>query len=59
MRNLSYENQFSSQLHSNADFTHFNMKDFALELTRLETEAEVTRKWPVGHVAATFSFLAT
>ena len=44
MRNLSYENQFSSQVHSNADFTHFNMKDFALELTRLETEAEATWK---------------
>ena len=32
MRNLSYENQFYSQFHSNVNQTHFHMKGFALRL---------------------------
>ena len=46
MRNLSYENEFYSQVHSNANHTHFHMKDFALELG-LKQRQKATRKWPI------------
>ena len=32
VRNLSHKNQFSSQVHSDANQTHFHMKGFALGL---------------------------
>ena len=32
VRNLSYENKFYSQVHSNANQTYFRMKGFALRL---------------------------
>ena len=47
MRNLSYENQFSSQVHSNANLTHFHMKGFALGLV-LKKRQKATRKWPIS-----------
>ena len=46
MRNLSYENEFYSQVHSNANHTHFHMKDFALGLG-LKQRQKATRKWPI------------
>ena len=46
MRNLSYENEFYSQVHSNANHTHFHMKDFALGLG-LKQRQNATRKWPI------------
>ena len=46
MRNLSYENEFCSQVHSNANHTHFHMKDFALGLG-LKQRQKATRKWPI------------
>ena len=46
MRNLSYENEFHSQVHSNANHTHFHMKDFALGLG-LKQRQKATRKWPI------------
>ena len=46
MRNLSYENEFSSQVHSNANSTHFHMKGFALELV-LKQRQKATQKWPI------------
>ena len=49
VRNRRYENQFSSQAHSNANFTHFHMKDFALGLV-LKQRQEATRKWPIFRV---------
>ena len=47
MRNLSYENEFYSQVHSNANHTHFHMKDFALGLG-LKQRQKATRKWPIN-----------
>ena len=47
MRNLSYENEFYSQVHSNANHTHFHMKDFALGLG-LKQRQKATRKWPIS-----------
>ena len=47
MRNLSYENEFYSQVHSNANHTHFHMKDFALGLG-LKQRQKATRKWPIA-----------
>ena len=46
VRNLSDENQFSSQVHSVANQTHFCMKGFALELV-LKPRQRATRKWPI------------
>ena len=46
MRKLSYENDFYSQVHSNANQTQFHMKGFALGLT-LKERQKVTRKWPI------------
>ena len=46
MQNLSYENEFYSQVHSNANHTHFHMKDFALGLG-LKQRQKATRKWPI------------
>ena len=46
MRNLSYENEFYSQVHSNANHTHFHLKDFALGLG-LKQRQKATRKWPI------------
>ncbi|MCV6577047.1 MAG: hypothetical protein OIF58_15080, partial [Cohaesibacter sp.] len=46
VRNLSYENEFYSQVHSNANHTHFHMKDFALGLG-LKQRQKATRKWPI------------
>ena len=46
MLNLSYENQFSSQVHSDANQTHFHMKGFALGLV-LKQRQKATRKWPI------------
>ena len=47
MRNLSCENEFYSQVHSNANHTHFHMKDFALGLV-LKQRQKRTRKWPIN-----------
>ena len=47
MRNLSYENEFYSQVHSNVNHTHFHMKDFALGLG-LKQRQKATRKWPIA-----------
>ena len=44
VRNLSCENQLSSQVHSDANLTHFHMKGFALGLV-LKKRQKVTRKW--------------
>ena len=49
MQNLSYENQFSSKVHSNANQTHFHMKGFALELV-LKKRQMTNRKWPISTV---------
>ena len=46
MRNLSYENHFYSQVHSNANQTHFRMKGFTLGLILKERE-KAFRKWPI------------
>ena len=46
MRNLSYENEFYSQVHSNANHTHFHMKDFTLGLG-LKQRQKATQKWPI------------
>ena len=46
VRNLSYENQFYSQVHSDANQTHFHMKGFALGLV-LKQRHRATRKWPI------------
>ena len=47
VRNLSYENKFYSQVHSNANqLSHFHMKGFALGLG-LKQRQKVTRKWPI------------
>ena len=46
MQNLSYENEFYSRVHSNANHTHFHMKDFALGLG-LKQRQKATRKWPI------------
>ena len=43
VRNLSYENQFSTQVHSNANQTHFHMKGFALGLV-LTQRQKATRE---------------
>ena len=51
MRNLSYENEFYSQVHSNANHTHFHMKDFALGLG-LKQRQKATRKWPIEHAVS-------
>ena len=45
-RNLSHENHFHSQVHSNANQTHFHMKGFALGLV-LKQRQNTTRKWPI------------
>ena len=37
---FQYENQFFSQVHSNADLTHFHVKGFVLAWNGFETEAE-------------------
>ena len=47
VRNLSYENEFYSQVHSNANHIHFHMKDFALGLG-LKQRQKATRKWPTA-----------
>ena len=49
VRNLSYENEFYSQVHSNANRTHFHMKDFALGLG-LKQRQKTTRKWPTAPI---------
>ena len=54
MRNLSYENEFYSQVHSNANHTHFHMKDFALGLG-LKQRQRATRKWPIALSVSSFS----
>ena len=46
MRNLSYENQVYSQVHSNANHTHFLMKRFAPALI-LKQRQNATGKWPI------------
>ena len=46
VRHLSYDNQFSSQVHSDANLTHFHMKGFALGLA-LKPRKKATWKWPV------------
>ena len=46
MRNLSYEKQFSSQVHLDANLTHFHMKGFALGLV-LKQRQNAIRKWPI------------
>ena len=46
-RNLSYENQFNSQVHPNANQTLFHMKRFALGLVSKKTP-KATRKWLTG-----------
>ena len=46
MRNLSYENEFYSQAHSNAVQTHFHMKGFTLGLV-LKQRQTITWKWPI------------
>ena len=43
--NLSYENEFYSQVHSNANQTHFYMKGFTLGLV-LKQRQKATGKWP-------------
>ena len=56
MRNLSYENEFYSQVHSNANHTHFHMKDFALGLG-LKQRQKATRKWPISFRCVSLLFL--
>ena len=56
VRNLSYENEFYSQVHSNANHTHFHMKDFALGLG-LKQRQKATRKWPIGPYWPIWPFL--
>ena len=46
MRNLSYENQFYSQVHSDANLTHFHMN--ALGLVFGQSGQKATRKWPIS-----------
>ena len=46
MRNLSYENQVSSQVHSDATITHFHLKGLALGLV-FKPRQKATRKWPI------------
>ena len=46
MLNLSYVNQVNSQVHSNANQTHFNMIGFALGLV-LKQRQKATGKWPI------------
>ena len=47
VQNLSYENQFYSQVHSNVNQTHFHMKGFADGLV-LKQRQTATQKWPIG-----------
>ena len=56
MRSLSYENEFYSQVHSNANHTHFHMKDFALGLG-LKQRQKATRKWPIVGVPGAMHLL--
>ena len=46
VRNLSYENEFYSQVHSNANQTYFHMKGFTLGLV-LKQRQKATQKWPI------------
>ena len=46
VRSLSHVNQFCSQVHSDANQTHFHMKGFALGLV-LKQRQKATRKWPI------------
>ena len=46
VRNQSYENEFYSQVYSNANQTHFHMKGFALGLV-LKQRQKATWKWSI------------
>jgi len=49
VRNYSYENEFSLQVHFHANQTHFHMKGFGRSLV-LKQRPKVTRNWSITAV---------
>ena len=47
MRNLSYENEFCMQFHSNANQSRFHKNGFVLRLA-VKQRHKGARKWPIA-----------